>query len=159
MSLRSLLGITVLCVGICGCGNGEKPGPKLAATTGTVTYNNKPVPGATVTFINKDGEMSNGTTDAAGKFNMTTGGRAGVPVGTVRVGVTKMSGGNANPSATKSLTPEDMRKMQMAGGGTAPDLTPKNELPNKYADPKGSGLTATIDEDAKKNDLLFPLVD
>ena len=52
-----------------GCG---QSGPQLGAVTGTVTLDNKPVPGALVTFISKeaDGTSSYGKTDSNGKYKL-----------------------------------------------------------------------------------------
>lgn len=144
-------------MGVCGCGGGPT-GPALAEVTGTVTFNGKALAGASVTMTNVKGEMSDGMTDASGKFKLTTGGRPGVPLGPMKVGITKSAA--ANPGAEKkTMTPEDMRTMQMAGGGKAVDLTPKSEIPIRYADPNSSGLKATVDADSKKNVFEFPLVD
>lgn len=123
-----------------------------------MTYNSKPVTGATVTMVSEKGELANGFTDASGKFKMTTGGRPGVSVGPQKVGITKTAAG-ATPVDAQTVKPEDMRKMQMAGGGAAQDLTPKSEIPVKYADPAKSGLVATVDAVASKNVFEYPLVD
>lgn len=156
MLLRSFLCCIALSVTICGCGGGG--GVTLVDVSGTVNYGGKPVAGATVTMTSEKGELSTGFTDASGKFKMTTGGRPGVPVGPKKVGITKAAAAatQVDPQAVK---PEDMRKMQMAGGGTATDLTPKSEIPIKYADPAKSGLVATVDADASKNVFEYPLVD
>jgi hypothetical protein len=54
---------------VLGCG---QSGPKLAAVTGTVTLDGKPVQGALVTFISKaeNGSSSFGKTDANGKYQL-----------------------------------------------------------------------------------------
>lgn len=155
MLFRSLFGFVLLSLAVCGCNPGGG-GASLVETIGTVTYNGKPLQGASVAMLGEKGELANGTTDAAGKFKMTTGGRPGVAVGKMKVGITKAA---AVVADTKALTAEDMRKMQMAGGGKAADLTPKSEIPMKYADPNNSGLQATIDADPKKNVFEYPLVD
>ena len=154
MQLRKialLLAVTT----VLGCGGSD--GPTLSSVTGTVLYQNKPISGATVTMISEKGLMSNGFTDKEGKFRMTTGGRVGVPVGNAKVGIVKMS---AAPTADiKSMKPEDMAKLQKAGGGVAKDLAPKSEIPTKYADPEKSKLVAVVDRDAKKNVFEYILVE
>ena len=141
----------------CGCGGSS--GPVLSTVTGTVLYQNKPISGATVTMISEKGLISNGFTDKDGKFRMTTGGRAGVPVGSAKVGVVKMSAPAAAPTDLKSMKPEDMARMQKAGGGVAKELTPKSEIPLKYADPAKSTLVAVVDRDGSKNVFEYILVE
>lgn len=133
----------------------------MAGVTGTVTYGGKPVAGATVTMqtVGVKSQASLGSTDSAGKFKMSTGGRAGVPVGKAIVGITKAAATTvvANP---KEMKPEDMMKMQSAAGTmTKPQEPPKTELPTKYADPTKSGLTAVVDASESKNVFEFNLVD
>ena len=59
----------VLITMVTGCGSS---GPQLAAVTGTVTLDGKPVFNALVTFISKepDGTSSYGKTDANGKYRL-----------------------------------------------------------------------------------------
>lgn len=129
-----------------GCGPG---GPTLYPATGTVTLDGKAVEGAEVVFAAPGGGLATGTTDAAGKFSLSTGGKPGAPEGEYGVSVTKQSitGGSmpANP------TPEDMAKM------VKENTMPKVEhlLPPKYSTIQSSGLTATVTKDKAKND--FPL--
>ena len=160
MLFRATLFIIVssLGFGIVGCGGDS--GPKLAGVTGTVTYGGKPIAGATVTMQTEGvkGQSSLGFTDAAGKFKMTTGGRVGVPVGKARVGITKLAATSDVPNP-KDMKPEDMMKMQIASGGAAKKVAPKREIPEKYADPTKSGLTAVIEANESKNVFEYPLVE
>ena len=157
MLFRAIFFIVVssLGLGIVGCG-GDK-GPKMAGVTGTVTYGGKPIAGATVTMqtAGVKGQSSLGFTDSSGKFKMSTGGRAGVPVGKAIVGITKLAATEV-PGNPKDMKPEDMMKMQVAAGSAA---QPKREIPEKYADPTTSGLTAPVDASASKNVFEFNLVD
>ena len=142
---------------VCGCG-GSDAGPELVPVTGTVLYQGKPISGATVTMKPEKGPLANGFTDAEGKFRMSTGGRAGVPVGNAKVGITK-SAAVVSQVQPKTVTPEDMMKMQKAGGGAAKELEAKPEIPVKYASLDDSGLVAIVDKDAKKNVFQYDLVD
>lgn len=142
---------------ISGCGGGDA-GPDLVPVTGTVLYQGKPLSGATVTMQPEKGPLANGFTDAEGKFRMSTGGRAGVPVGNVKVGI-KKSAAAAVTAEPKAMKPEDMMSMQKAGGGVAKELEAKPEIPLKYATPESSGLVAIVDKDAKKNVFEYVLVD
>ena len=137
-----------------GCGGGASDAPELVGATGTVLYDGKPLAGATVTFVIEKSPLATGTTDAEGKFSLSTGGRPGAPVGNAKVGIAKSSsasGGMSNPK------PEDMAKMaeknKMATSKT------KAEIPVKYGNPETSTLVATVGADASKNVFEYKLVD
>ena len=53
-----------------GCGGGDDSTPDLVEVTGTVMMNGKPVEKALVYFVPETGAMSNGETDASGKFSL-----------------------------------------------------------------------------------------
>jgi hypothetical protein len=153
--LFSSLGL--FCLTLAGCQQGAE-GPPLAKSTGTVKYKGAPVSGASVTFLYEDGQTGSGVTDDAGRFNITTGGREGAPVGTAKVLVTKIaSTGTADLPANP--TPEDMIKMYQQAGGKK-EAMPKttNALPDKYAGPTKTDLTADVKAD-QENDFLFELRD
>ena len=111
-----------------------------------------------ITVLKKFEENSFFITDNDGKFRMTTGGRPGVPVGLAKVGILKMAG-NAATVDIKNFKPDDMKNMQISGGGVAKDLVPKSEIPAKYSKPEESKLTAAVDKDGKKNVFEFILVE
>lgn len=154
---RWSLVLVALCAAMAGCGQ-EAGGPDLAEVSGTVNYQGKPLAGANVTIVSAGGHLSTGTTSSDGKFTMTTGGRRGVPLGKAKVGVVKMSE-PANKIDAASMKPEDMQKMQIEAGGQAKGLTPKSEIPEKYAHPDKSGFVADVVADAKKNVFTYDLVD
>lgn len=149
--------LVVLCAAMPGC-SGDTGGPVLAEVSGTVSYQGKPLAGANLTMISAGGHLSTGSTSSDGKFTMTTAGRPGVPLGKAKVGVVKVSVPTAKIDAT-SMKPEDMQKMQTAGGGKAKDLESKSEIPEKYAQPDRSGFVADVVADVKKNVFTFDLVD
>ena len=157
VSNRWLSLLVVLCASISGCGE-EVGGPDLAEVSGTVNYQGKPLAGANVTMVSAGGHLSTGSTTADGKFKMTTGGRLGVPLGKAKVGVSKVAAAEVNIDVA-SMKPEDMQKMQIEGGGKAKDLTPKSEIPEKYANPDKSGFVADVVADVKKNAFTYDLVD
>jgi hypothetical protein len=150
---RLLIAVCVLGmfgIALAGCGSGSG----LVEVKGKVLYKAQPVSGATVTFQPSAGPLGIAKTDANGQFTLTTGGRPGVAPGEYHVSVNKMSSGATDMT---SMTPDDMRKMATSGG--AKSASPKNELPEKYANPATSKLTATVGNDASKNVFEFSLQD
>lgn len=152
-----------------GCGPSA---PKLYPASGTVTFEGKPVEGASVMFVPQAGPPSSGTTDASGKFTVMTKGKPGAPLGTYKVTVAKQSGGGSEAAAPVmpqsqggEPSEEEKQKMmqkqreqmesqiaQMKAGSKATNL-----LPAKYSNPDGSDLSATVTNDATKNVFEFAL--
>lgn len=86
--------VAVLCAGflgtVAGCGGGSDA-PELGQVTGTVTLDDKPLEGATVTFMPENSRASSGTTDASGKYVLTyIRDQTGAAIGKHKVIVTKM---------------------------------------------------------------------
>lgn len=154
MKFSGICWVVLLTACIGGCG-GVSDAPDLVEATGTVLYNDAPVSGANVTFIVEGSPISTASTNAEGKFVMTTGGRPGAPLGNAKVGISK-----APPTSVTGgePTPEDMAKMAAANMGKSVE-PPAPEVPLKYGNPAGSGLTATLDKDGAKNVFEFRLVD
>jgi len=135
---------------------------------GTVTYNGKAVAGANVVCQYDDDDSCSGTTDAAGKFTLTSATSAkGAKAGKGTILVTKTAGETAPIAAGPSKDPMDMMKMMQKGveknkdkmmQGQA-DITPKSELPAKYANAKTSDLKFEITSDEKKNNFEVVLKD
>lgn len=128
-----------------GCGGGPPPGPAQLATVpaaGTVTMQGKPIANASVSFQHSDGTATaNGTTDADGKFTLSTyGTNDGAPVGKYKVTVAV---GGAQEIEPGVLAPE-------------PEGGFKSSIPEKYADPAQSGLEAEIPAGGKQ-DLAIEL--
>jgi hypothetical protein len=112
---------------------------------GTVTYKGQPVKDAVVTFTPKEGRPASGTTDAQGKFRLSTfaPGDGAVP-GAHTVTLT-VAAGSAPPPMPG--TPE--------AANYKPEPLP---FPPKYSDAQSSGLTATV-EKGKADDFKFDLTD
>lgn len=146
--------ICLLALVLAGCG-GVSDAPTLVSATGKVTYKDAPVAGASVTFIIDGSPIANGSTDSEGKFVMSTGGRPGVAIGTAKVGIVKVAAAAEDRS---KMTPADMAKMAAASNMKSM-AAPKAEIPEKYASPDKSTLTAIIDADGTKNVFEFRLVD
>lgn len=155
-------------------------GPKLFQVTGRVMYQDKPVEGATVTFIPADGSQTSfGTTDAEGKFSLKGGrGGDGAPLGTATATVTKSPAASAATPTAPAGAPGSaalpggatvgaggVAGTPAAAGGaalgeTAAGATPiKSELPEKYSSIATSGLTFTVTDDPAKNNFEIVLTD
>jgi hypothetical protein len=125
-----------------GCG---EAGPKLLPASGTVTYQGKPLEGALVSFLGEGNVLGSGTTDAAGKYTISTLGRPGAVPGKNQVAVTKQTGSkgvakDAGPPPTPPSPEEIQAKMKAAMSGAKVE----NLVPAKYADPAQSGFTADV---------------
>ena len=148
-------------VGLIGCSGAGGKGPKLFPVKGKVTYKNQPLAGATVQLISRPvqgkqgsgGQLATGITNDQGEYTLSTGNRPGAVEGKHQVSITKFA---QSQVSAKSLTPDDMKKMQMEmqkGGKAA--YTPKSEIPEKFGNPQTSGLEKTVD--ASKNVFDFDL--
>lgn len=129
-SVAALLALVLLVVG--GCSRDRRPPlPKTFPVTGIVSFDGKPLSGATVMFnpTAGDGHGSIALTDATGRYKLTTFKPGdGVVPGDYKVAITKIElGGSRSDSPT----------------AVAPD--PKNVLPAKYADDSTSGITAIVE--------------
>lgn len=139
--------VCVLVLGACH----RQPVLKTQPVEGTVTLDGKPVEGATVTFVpvvEGQGASATGITDASGKFTLTvvdtSRGRGAPGGGTVPgdyfVGVMKTT----FPQAASEEEEEEGGKTKGTEAPSEPKLT--HVVPQKYNDPKRSGLRATVKE-------------
>lgn len=120
--------------------------PKVYPVTGIVTLAGQPVEKAVVIFVGSDGVTARGTTDTSGEFALTTFDQEdGAVAGTQQVSILKEEA-NYDPNQLKI--------------GEAPPTVKadRNALPQKYADPKTSGLTADV-KDGQENHFSFALTD
>ncbi len=137
--------MAALVVIILGCGGGSGENPAAVPVSGTVTLGGQPVEGAQVVFSPTGGEgnAAAGTTDATGKYSLTTGaaGDGAVP-GSYRVAITKVEG--ATQPGTTGMSEEESRAAHynQAAGGDAEG--PKDLLPAKYKSADTSGLKAEV---------------
>lgn len=129
----------------CGSGGGD---PSLVSVSGTVTRVGSPVAGATVTFHAPEGSGSAfGLTDADGVYSLTTApGNRGARPGNYTVTITKVeiSGGDSLPEDHP-----DYGKTPVA------EQSAKSLLPEKYGDPKSSGLAVTVEEKSTSIDFAL----
>ncbi len=146
--------LLTLAATISGCGPST---PKTYPVTGVVTLDDKPVAGATVTFIS-DKHSAATLTDADGKYAMSTfkQGDGAVP-GEYKITVTKYQKdaeenpyGNDKPPEVEQ-TPEAISEAYGKGytgppkGNAAKAPKEWNDVPSKYSDMNKSGLTLTVE--------------
>jgi hypothetical protein len=132
-----------MAVAASGCG--ENTGLATVAVTGTVTQKGTPVEGAIVSFVpaGPGAVGAVGTTDAAGKFSLTTHSKDdGAVPGQYKVTVTKYEGAKAVEGTGQATATGDMPASYTGAAADAPPA--KNLLPEKYASPDTSGLTGTV---------------
>jgi hypothetical protein len=153
----AVLALVVCVASLGGCKQGAKT---LVKAGGTVKYKGEAVKGATVTFM-FGSEIATGITDENGKFNLTTAGREGAPIGKAKVSVTKVANSAIASGMPANPTPKDyMAAMSKTKGQMMKDTqAAKSELPEKYSNPDNSGLTAETKSNAEENDFLFELQD
>ena len=150
------LGLFALALALAGCG---PSGPKLYKAGGSVTYKEKGVSGATVTYLYEDGNFASGVTDSAGKFTVAYMGKPGGTVqGKVKVTVSKSAGGGGAAAPTEAMSPQEKAKQAMMGTTkTAPGASSAlpSEIPAKYAIPTSSGLQTEV---KASDDNDYPIV-
>lgn len=157
--LASALAVCVLS----GCGGPDTP--PVAAAGGVVTYKGAPVEGARIMFHPVEGgaRTSYGTTDASGRFKMSTFGTGdGALLGRHKVAISKVD------VAEKQLSQQDIDAMQKRGISAMPGYDsmmgvggktaekPKMLIPEKYADKEQSGIEAEVVADGA-NEFTFNL--
>jgi hypothetical protein len=103
----------ILLTSLIGCGGGADGGKPVYSASGTVTLFGNPLPTATVAFAPQDGQPTAfGTTDAEGKFTLTTYDfEDGAAAGKFKVVITKSA-----PAATEAA-PEGADHDADGGGG------------------------------------------
>ncbi|WP_428305885.1 carboxypeptidase-like regulatory domain-containing protein [Lacipirellula sp.] len=128
--------LLILAVAV-GCGSGSSE-PVTYPVTGKVTIGGAPVAGADVTFVPQSADLGIGGATAQtgpdGSFNVKVmydlgkSSKEGLPAGDYRVFVIKLEQPSGPPSLSKP---------------------PKNTLPQKYASPDTSNLSATVKADGE----------
>ncbi len=142
MSVRHVtlwaLGAGMAMAGLWGCGPSR---PKTVPVTGTVTYRNAAVDGAKVMFMAPNAPPATGTTDAQGKFTLTTFENGdGAAEGSYKVSITK-----------RQEVPDPKQP-------DSPYKLTKDLLPVRYSNPTQTDLTAEV-KAGQPNDFKFELRD
>lgn len=126
-----------------GCGGTD--GPELARVTGTVSYQGTPLTKGTISFQPTDpnGNPAVGTIESDGTYSLqTTEPGDGARLGSYNVAIRSVEG---EPEVPLDYIP---KKKPPA---------PKSLIPEKYANPMVSGLTATVESGS--NTINFDLQD
>lgn len=136
-----------------GCAPPAVEHPPTFSVSGTVTLDEAPVEGATVSFMpDGSGDAAVGKTDASGKYTLTSFGSVdGATPGQYKVMISKYAFAEGSGSGAAEEMPDNYAPVENAEQG-------KSQIPDKYADPGQSGLTATVTEDASQNVFDFALV-
>jgi hypothetical protein len=138
MHLRwAIFGFWLLFCVLPGC---NRSGLNLAYVDGVVTYNGQPVEHAGVIFKPDTGPFAMGTTDGEGKFTLITANHPGALIGEHKVGISK-----TQTTATA------------VAGARFPRYDVKHHIPERYASPVSSELTATVSKSKSKNHFKFEL--
>lgn len=95
-----------------------------------------------------------GNTDAQGKFMLATAGKSGAVVGQHSVAISKVAAGSYKMPDEETMKKDPTALTKMMQG----NKPPKSELPEKYANPQSSGLSANV-EKGKTNEFNFELTD
>ena len=106
-------------------GCARTPVKKVVTVTGTATYQGQALTAGIVSFLAADGDRATATISPQGTFTMTD-----VVPGTHQVSYMAAPGGSGGPEAPKTKGPPK----------------PPVVLPPKFADPKRSGVTVTVDD-------------
>lgn len=145
-----IAGAAALALTCClGCGG---DGPATHPVSGVVTLDGTPVEGATVTFhpAGSEGRSATGTTDASGKYELSTMARGdGAMLGSYRVTIAKYE--TPDGSVVQSdddapggeLSEEEFEELYEEPDDEA-NPPSENVLPPQYANPTNSGFEAEV---------------
>jgi hypothetical protein len=162
-TMRHLLIVLIPVLGfVVGCGSGN---PKTYQVTGVVTLDDKPVEGASISFVPTSTaghtDAAAGLSDASGNYKLSTFVSGdGIRDGFYDIRVSKYvnrDGSSAEKDPTEEVDPDaPAERFEGYGKGTNPMTSaplPKNVLPKKYELPTTSGLSFTVEKKAATYDI------
>jgi carboxypeptidase family protein len=158
MPARTSVLIVAVLLTLGGCSGGRKH-PATAPVSGTVTYQGKPVEGATVSFsLVGGGGVSTAITDATGKYVLRTFGEAdGAVPGDYKVTITKIKAEDRNPGKTPEQISEEYAAI-LARGEQIPEPVITYLVPEKYSTAKTTPEQRTV-KAGEPNVIDFQLAD
>ena len=139
-----------------GCGGGDNL--TTAPVSGKVTYKNTPVDGALVQFYPEKGPLYSATTAQDGTFTLKGRSSDGVVVGSGVFTVTLQEEGASPISDTPPDDPEKLGEYMLKHEAAEKKGPPKSLIPEKYSNPKTSGLKFEVKE-GTENDFPLDLKD
>lgn len=152
----------VLIAGVIGCGEQQDGAAKQLPTLrvkGLVTYKGTPVDDATISFhpVTAGNPGAVGKSNSAGEFSLRTYKAGdGAPEGEYQVSVQKSEIGGIEQKSGAEMF-KDMEK-QAQSGHQAVVERPLSLIPEKYARPQTSGLSAKVEANGT-NEFTFELKD
>src|SRR5262249_17616861 len=153
-SRRVLLWVSCLtCALLSGCG-----GPKLAKVTGRVTCGGKPVTGGKIMFYPESGRMALGEIGSDGRVALTPlPPPARALLRSHRVAIESTRVGPGTYEAPQNFE-EELERSRKGGAGGKVLVAGKVDwlVPEKYARPESSGLTATVGSGPNEIDFDLP---
>jgi hypothetical protein len=111
---------------------------------GRVTYNGKPLPSGTVTFVDTKGGVETSWIDSQGNYHIPR-----VAAGAVQVTVQTPSPRRLPPHLRPTASPEERAAAERDGAVIVPSVP----IPQRYSDPKESGLTYQVASGAQTFDI------
>lgn len=146
--------VVALLATVSGCSGGGIQG--LVPARGKVIYQNKPVEGATISFLNNTGGLpATAITKADGSFELSTSGHNGALPGPYRVTVMKTDAVPDTTGTDLGFSPEGMDLSMEAAAKTAgkKQAKPKELVPAKFTSP----TTTTLQYEIKSSDNNFEI--
>ncbi len=141
MRLVAFSGICLTTLILTACGG--TAAPQLSYATGIVKFKGKPLSGAQVLFTPENGPMAMGMTNDEGEFQLATQGEEGAVIGPHRV--------------TIRAVKVDEKAAKAAVGNDNAVVPVTSLIPEKYGILNASGLTASVEKEADKNQYTFEL--
>lgn len=155
--LESQIALTMLIsfgATLVGCSSGSVPG--TFPVNGTVTFNGKPVDGATISFVGKGSERpATAISTADGKYDLYTLDSRGALPGNYSVVVSKMEApsDSVNKDAGFDASGKDLSMEQSAANVGKPTPKAKQLLPAKFGSPSTTPLSFEVKNSANNFDI------
>ena len=136
-----LLASGIALFSIQGCGGKSGLDLPTGTVAGKVTLKGAPIQDASVTFFGENhGDSATAPLQADGTYTLKYGTGFAVPIGDYRVAIVP-----GPPAGSASPDPADLMKTMIPAGMKA------SPIPDKYRDPKTSGLIAVVKEGSNAN--------